>query len=265
MKLFLFTLMALFMMFSQLSQSTLADEAMLSQTTQAGQTATYSLELHNDTTSNHDYSLTLSGLPDAVTQTFSQGGPIIESVSIPANSYGQIMVNVNVPVDTPVGHYLASFRAMRDDNTEVTIPIALTVENTYSLRITSQNVNINTFNGQDFTFEVSAANTGALPVTNLAITVNAPARWIAQVDPITLNQLAPDTTTTFTVHVLVPATQGAIQQTLTLNANSDQAKSPETSVLVRVQTSPNYFLYAGLISVVAVAGAVVYFRIKGRR
>lgn len=246
-------------------QTAIADEIALAQTTQAGQTATYTIELRNDTTAVHDYRLELTGLPEGMTATFTQGGPVLENVTVPANTYGQIALRINVPLDTTVGRYTATFTATRDDDAAMTLPVALNVENTYAVRITSQNVNVNTFSGQEFTFEAMASNTGTAPLTNLALTVNAPPRWIVQVEPGTVAQLEPGGNVNFTMRVLVPATQAAIDQTLTLAVNSDQANSPDASLVVRVQTSPNFFLYAGIISIMAVAGVFVYFRIKGRR
>lgn len=265
MKPLLFVVLALFMIFSHVPQDALADEAILSQTTQAGQPAVYTLELHNETTSDHVYRLMLAGLPEPMAVTFTQSGPVIESVSIAANSYGQITLRVDVPAETTVGHFTAMLTVTRDDNTILTLPIALNVENTYAVQITNQNVNINTFSGQEFTFEVAASNTGASTVTNLGLVVNTPARWIAQVEPNTVNQLDPGSSVTFNVRVLVPATQAAIEQNLTLMVTSDQIISPETSLPVRVQTSPNFFLYAGLVSLTALIGVFVYFRVKGRR
>lgn len=265
MKPFLFAVLALVVIFSHVPQGALADEAILSQTTQAGQPAVYTLELHNETTSEHVYRLMLAGLPESMTVTFTGSGPVMESVSIAANSYGQITLHVGVPAETTVGHYTATLTATRDDNTALTLPIALNVENTYAVQITSQNVNINTFSGQEFTFEVAASNTGASPVTNLGLVVTTPARWVAQVEPNIVNQLDPGSSVTFAVRVLVPATQAAIEQNLTMMVTSDEITSAETSLPVRVQTSPNFFLYAGLVSLAALVGVFVYFRVKGRR
>ena len=56
-------------------QTAAADEIALAQSTQAGQTAIYAIELGNDTAAPHDYRLALTGLPQAMTATFSEGGP----------------------------------------------------------------------------------------------------------------------------------------------------------------------------------------------
>ncbi len=242
-----------------------ADQIALAQTTHAGQPATYTIELHNDTAVAHEYGLALAGLPHAMTATVSEGGPALDRVRIAANTYRQIALRIDVPPDTHVGRYATAFTATRDDNTVMTLPVVLHVENTYAVRITSQNVNVNTFSGQEFTFEATASNTGAAPITNVALAVDAPARWVVHVDPGATASLEPGAQASYTVRVLVPATQAAIDQRLTLSATSDQANSPDAALLVRVQTSPNLLLYAGMIGLVAVVGVLVYFRIKGRR
>jgi uncharacterized membrane protein len=246
-------------------QMSLADETALSATTQAGQTAAYTVELRNDSAVSHDYRLMLAGLPEDMAVTFTQAGPVLESITIPAGMYGQITLTIRVPPDTALGRYTAVLSAIRDDSAILTLPITLHVENTYAVHIVSQNVNINTFSGQEFTFEAVAANSGAAPITNLRLGVNAPARWIVRVDPSSVTQLEPSGEVKYTVWVLVPATEPAVEEKLTLTINSDQTTSPDASLRVRVQTSPNIFLFAGIISVVAIAGVFIYFRVKGRR
>lgn len=242
-----------------------ADEITLAQTVQAGQMAEVPLEIHNDTATEHSYSLALSGLPDALTATFTQGGPVLDSVTVPANSYGQVTLRVQVPRETPVGHYAAQFSATRDDGSALTHPVTLNVANTYALQIASQNVNANAFAGQEFTFAATAANTGAAPVTNLSLGVDTPAKWITQIDPPSVDQLAPGAEATFQVRVLVPSSQVTIDQPVPLSLSSDQVSSPESKLLVRVQKSPNYLFAAGGLMLAAVAGVFIYVKRKGRR
>jgi uncharacterized membrane protein len=247
------------------AQTALADGLVPAQNVQAGQTATFEIELRNETAQEHQYDLSLNGLPDMFTTTFTQGGPVISAVQVAANAAITLALRVEVPLDTPVGRYTADFSALRDDGVAVTTPITLNVENTYAIRITSQNVNVSTFSGKEFTFDATASNTGAAIVTNLALVVDAPAKWVVRVDPAAIDHLEPGNTVDFHVQVVVPASQVAIDQPITLSLTSDQTTSPNSSLMVRVQSNPNYLLPAGLIVLVAVAGVFVYFRVKGRR
>lgn len=242
-----------------------ADEVTLAQTVQAGLMAQYPLEIHNDTGADHSYHLAVTGLPDTLAVTFSQGGPVLDSITVPANGYQPITLRVEVPADTPVGHYSAQFTASRDDGATLTHPVTLNVENTYAVKIISQNININTFSGQEFTFEATAANTGAAPVTNLALNVDTPVKWVTQVDPPVVAQLEPGANATYQVRVLVPASQISIDQPVPLTITGDQISSPESTLMVRVQKSPNYLIAAGSAMALAVAGMFIYFRMKGRR
>lgn len=242
-----------------------ADEITLAQTVQAGQMAEIPLEIHNDAAVEHTYVLALTGLPDALLATFTQGGPVITSMTVPAHSYGQVTLRVQVPHETPVGHYTAQFRATRDDGSTLTHPVTLNVANTYAVKITSQNVNVTTFSGQEFTFEATAANTGATPVTNLSLVVGTPVKWVTQINPPSVGELAPGAETTFRVRVLVPASQVTIDQPVPLSLSSDQVSSPESTLLVRVQKSPNYLFAAGGLMLAAVAGVFLYFKRNGRR
>jgi len=260
--LFTFMLLALVGSAAQLAW---ADGLVPAQTVQAGQTATFEIELRNETAQPHQYDLTLNGLPDSFTTTFTQGGPVISQVQVAANEATLLTLRVEVPLDTPVGRYTADFSALRDDGVTVTTPITLNVENTYAIRITSQNVNVSTFSGKEFTFDATASNTGAAGVTNLALAVDAPAKWVVRVDPTVVDNLEPGGTIDFHVQVVVPASQVTIDQPIKLGLTSDQTTSPESTLMVRVQSHPNYLLPAGLIVLVAVTVVFGYFRLKGRR
>jgi uncharacterized membrane protein len=242
-----------------------ADEITPAQTVQAGLMAQYSLEIHNETGDSHTYRLAIGGLPDSLAVTFTQGGPVLDSVTIPANSYGQVTLRVEVPADTPVGHYAAHFTATRDDGVALISPLTLNVENTYAVKIVSQNINVTTFSGQEFTFEATAANSGAAPVTHLALQVDTPAKWVTRVDPPIVAQLEPGASATYNVHVLVPTSQIPIDQPVPLKLTSDQVSSPVSTLTVRVQKSPHYLLAAGAVIILAVAGVFAYIRTKGRR
>ncbi|MEZ4594907.1 MAG: NEW3 domain-containing protein [Chloroflexota bacterium] len=242
-----------------------ADEISLAQTVQASQTAVYQIALHNETAAGHTYTLALTGLPDDLTVAFTQGGPRLTQADVAANSYGQVEMKVEVPVETAVATYQAQFTATRDDGQTLTQPVLLNVENTYAIKIASQSLNMSAFSGQEFGFDVTAVNSGAAPLDNLALTVDAPAKWVVRTDPITVSTLEPGAETTIHAQVLVPSSQVTGDQTLQLALISDQTTSPDSSLTVRVQKSPTV-LYAALgLMGLAIAAAIVYFRRKGRR
>lgn len=242
-----------------------ADALTLAQTVQAGQTANYQLEIYNESSAQQAYTLTLTGFPAALSASFTQGGPILATVTVAAGGYGLVNLRVDVPVDTPIGHYVATLTALRTDGTTVTNPVSLIVENTYALQIVSQTANLSTFSGQEFTFSSTAANAGAAPVTNLTLLLDTPAKWVVQSDPSVVANLEPGAEAAFAVKVLVPASQVAIDQPVHLTLRSDQTISPASTLTVRVQKSPTFLYGAALLIGLAIAGVFVYFRAKGRR
>ncbi|MCB0208962.1 MAG: hypothetical protein KDJ52_06520 [Anaerolineae bacterium] len=252
-------------LFSFGARPTWADEVTLTQTAPAGVMAQYPLEIHNETGTDHTYQLTVTGLPDTLAVTFTQGGPVLDQVTVPANSYGQVTLRIDVPIDTLVGHYAGQFTATRDDGTALAHPLSLNVENTYALKITGQTTNANVFSGQEFTFETTAANTGAAPVTHLALQVDAPTKWLVQLDPPQVDSLEPGQTVSLNARVLVPASQVSIDQPLPLSVTSSETTSPTSELMVRVQKSPDYLIASGVVIALAVGGVFVYFKIKGRR
>jgi len=254
-----------FVLFVMRANRTNADGIALVQTVQASQTASYSIEIQNETTVEHTYSLALTGLPESLKATFTQGGPLLDQISIPANDYRLVTLRIEVPADTPIDHYTAMFTATRDDHTVLSIPLSLNVENLYSVRIISQNINLTTFNGQEFTFEATASNTGAASVTNVKLKVDAPAKWVVQSEPSSLATLEAGQSATYRVKVLVPTSQVSIDQPINLSLSSEQAESPPTELTVRVQNSPNYLYVAFGVVLLTVVGVFVYFRYQGRR
>ena len=263
MKRFLFLL--LFVTLVLVAPPVRADEITLSQTVQAGQTAVYQVELHNETAAGHQYNLALTGLPDSLTVTFTQGGPLLEQVDVAPNSYGLLQMRVEVPVETAVDQYQGQFSAARDDGQTLAQPLTLNVENRYAVKIAGQSLNVSAFSGQEFGFDVTAVNSGAAAINNLALVVDAPSKWVVRSDPATVPSLEPGAETVIHAQVLVPSSQISGDKTLQLMLTSDQASSPASSLTVRVQKSPT-IIYAALgLMGLAVIGVVFYFRRKGRR
>ena len=174
-------------------------------------------------------------------------------------------LHIEVPAETPVGHYTGQFSAIRDDGQVLINPLGLTVENTYALQIVSQSLNLTSFSGQTFTFDITAANSGAAPLTNLALAVDAPAKWIVTSDPAVLPSLEPGAQAVIQAQVAIPASQVARDQELKLTLASDQITSPESNLTVRVQKSPTFFYVALAVMGLAIGGVFLYFRSKGRR
>ena len=242
-----------------------ADGIALSQTVQASQTAVYQIEVRNDSTADHKYTLSLSGLPDMLTANFRQEGPLVDKILVAGNEYESLTLSVDVPIDTPVGHYTAEVSITRDDGQVLTYPLSLTVENTYALQIISQSTNLNAFSGQEFGFDVRVANCGVAVVNNVALAVDAPAKWIVTTDPALLPSLEPGAEATVHVRAAVPSSQVARDQNITLILTSDQTTSPENILTVRIQKSPTFFYVALGIIALAIGGVFIYFRSKGRR
>lgn len=243
----------------------LADSIALSQTVQAGKTAIFTVSVRNETGASHTYTPTLTGMPSGVAVSFRQGGPLVEKLAIPGQAATQIEVQVQTQPETPVGFYQGQFTATRDDGVALQIPVELAVENTYALQITSQALNLSTFSGQEFSFDVAVLNSGASPVTQARLQVDTPPKWVVRTDPAQVDSLAAGDSVSFRATVLVPASQIAIDQPLKMTVVSDQIASGDAKLVVRVQKSPSFLYGAALLVGVTVAGVFVYFRRQGRR
>jgi uncharacterized membrane protein len=242
-----------------------ADELAIAQTVEAGQEAEYHVEVHNETSESHDYSLSVEGLAADFQASFTQGAAVLETISVDAKSFAPIILRLATALETPIGDYRAEIVLNRDDGLRLTIPLRLRVENTYAVRISSQTLNITSFSGQEFSFEVSALNSGAGDLHNLRLVVEVLPKWLLETSPSVVESLAPNETATFEVRVLIPPSQVAAELPLKFHLEAEEVSSPDASLLVRVQSNPDYLVYALGLGIVAIVAVVIYFRLKGRR
>lgn len=242
-----------------------ADTVTLAQTVQAGKSGQYELEIYNETSVPQVYQLTVDGFPAGVTAVFSQGGPILDKITVPANDFSIVQLKISVSADTPEGNYIGQFFAVHDDGTVITQDLALKVENQYALKIAGQTMNASAFSGQSFSVNVTAANSGSAPLSNVAVEMDVPAKWIVTTTPQKADSLGTGDTIDFKVDVLIPTSQTAIDQSVDLKITSDQTVSDTGTFSVRVQKNPNYLFASGGMVIFALGGVFVYFRRKGRR
>ncbi|MHB9150350.1 MAG: COG1470 family protein [Thermoleophilia bacterium] len=242
-----------------------ADTVTAAESVQAGATASYQLALANESPVAHDYRLQATGMPGDAAATFVQDGPVLDTVTLEPGTSTVFTLRVEVPSDAALGRHEGAIAVTRDDGTTLTFPLVLYVENIFSLKIVGQSSNVTTFSGKEFTFDITVANTGAAPLTNLAAKVDPPSSWEVRPSPETTAELAPGAETVFHISVLVPASQVALDQHVPLQVTSDQAASEAESLAVRVQTNPNYLPIAGGVLAAALLGVGLYFRAKGRR
>lgn len=232
---------------------------------QAGTTASFPVEITNQTSSVHAYTLRVEGLPKGTGCVFTANGAAVTSLTVEPGTGAPVVVHASVPAVAQLGTFEATFVARRDDGTEVKMPFAIDVESTFALKIASVSGSVSTFSGRDFSLDVTVRNAGASAVDNLAPAVDMPPKWVLLTDPSVLPSLAPGAEATFHLTVTVPASQVAIEQPVKVSVKSDQVTSPASDVKVRVQSNPVFLPFTIGLLVVALIGVVVYFRLKGRR
>lgn len=242
-----------------------ADSARPAAVAQAGGDTTISFSIENQTSVAQSYELTATGLPTDVGTTFLlSDGSASARLQVPANATGVVSARFQVPGDVAPGAYVADLTARRSDGTAVSLPFELDVQNRFALKITSIPANLATFSGQDFSFDVTVANTGGADLTGLTPVVDAPQKWVVRSDPATAT-LSPGAEATFHLTVTVPASQVAIDQPVSVTLKADQVESAPGSVAVKVQSNPVFYPIAAAVVVVAIIIVAVYFRQKGRR
>ncbi|PKQ16968.1 MAG: hypothetical protein CVT67_02140 [Actinobacteria bacterium HGW-Actinobacteria-7] len=242
-----------------------ADSVRPAITVQAGSSASLTFQLTNDTSVEHSYELTTTGLPGRATATFAETGPVVTAIKVGAGKTAQVNMRVQVLPEAALAISEVTFVTRRDDGAVVRTPFGLEVQSTYALRITSASKSVSTFSGQDFKLDMVVANAGAAAVTNVLPKLEMPPKWVLVSDPQFVPNLDPGKEAVFHLTITVPASQVAIDQPVSVGVAGDQTASPASPVTVRVQNNPVYLPVAGGVVIIALGAVVIYFRRKGRR
>lgn len=231
----------------------------------AGDEASFSVELSNDTPSDLEFELESSGPAgwDVTAQPASEAQAA--TIQVTSGSSETINVNATSPARAEAGQYTISVRASAPDN-EVQAEMIVEIVGSFSLDLTTPDQRLSTEVSADGSSDIQlvVTNTGTAPIQNLEMTSTPPTDWDVTFAESVIPQIGPGESVN-AVATVTPSDQAvAGDYVITFSANSDQANS---TVDIRTTVNPSAlwgFIGIALIAL-TLAGLAWVFRRFGRR
>lgn len=204
-------------------------------------------------------------LPEGWRANFTTMGSRITSVQIDPGAEKDITMEVFPSPSAQPGDYEIPLRAS-SPNTSYEITFQAVVTGAFDLDVTTPDDRLSSevVSGSSKTFTLTLKNTGTLPLSDLEIESRLPSKWEAQLEPVKIEQLAPDKSADIQVHLKVPdkTIAGDYMAKFTVKNPNQQE---ELDYRLTVKTS----LLSGWLGVLVILAALglVYFLMRkyGRR
>jgi uncharacterized membrane protein len=227
--------------------------------------ASFRLLITNDDSGPHKYLLKYGPVPAVQQAHFTLDGKIVTQVDINAGDGAEMMFAVKLSDGSPAGTTAIEVQAARDDGQVFILPVSVTVNQDYSLVITSRLDNLSAITGQELSFDISVSNNGNKNLDNIKLSLELPYKWMLQdANPGKL-ALKPGESGTCKVRVSIPPSQVSGNNIIKVFAVSDNTASPKVEIPVSVHSDPSSLFWVTGIIALAGAGTLLYFRRHGRR
>lgn len=231
----------------------------------AGDTASFSVELRNDTPTELQFELESAGPAgwDVTAQPSSE--PQAATIQVEPGSTSTINVEATSPARAEAGQYNISVQATSPE-TQVEAEMIVEIVGSFSLEMTTTDQRLSTDVSADRSSEVQLVltNTGTAPIQNIELSSTPPSGWDVTFAESAIAQLEAGQSVNAVANV-TPSDQAiAGDYIITFSANSEQAN---TSVDIRTTVNPSAlwgFVGVALIAL-TLAGLAWVFRRFGRR
>lgn len=149
--------------------------------TTPGESINYSVDVKNTSSSVAHVSFSLKNLPDDWTSKIRAGGHDIRQLSIDADSYQTISLDIEIPLQVEKGEYKFELVARGRNGVEATLPFLVEVseEGTYSTELTIDQPNLEGHTDATFSYKFNLKNLTANE-QNYSLSSEVPAGWRAQ-------------------------------------------------------------------------------------
>lgn len=230
-----------------------------------GETASFSVELRNDTPSDLEFELSSSGPAGWEVTAEPATEPQATTMQVEAGSTAQITVDATAPAGVESGQYPVSVQASSPD-TEVHADMIVEIVGSFSLELGTPDQRLSTEVSSDGSTDIIlvVTNSGTAPISNVELSATAPSNWDVTFAEQVVPQLAAGESANVTATV-TPSDQAiAGDYVITFRADSAEANS---TVDIRTTVNPSAiwgFVGVALIVLVLVGLAWV-FRRFGRR
>lgn len=231
----------------------------------AGETASFSVELRNDTPADLEFELTSSGPAGWDITAEPSSEPQATTIQVGSGSSETVNVDATAPQGVESGQYTISVKASSPD-AEAETQMIVEIVGSFSLNLTTTDQRLSADVSADGSSDIPlvVTNTGTAPIQNIQLDATAPTNWDVSFAQPLIAELGAGESVSVTATV-TPSDQAiAGDYVITFRANSDQA---DTDVDIRTTVNPSAlwgFVGIALI-VLTLAGLAWVFRRYGRR
>jgi uncharacterized membrane protein len=231
----------------------------------AGDAASFSVELRNDTPTDLQFELESAGPAgwDVAAQPASEAQAA--TIQVDSGSTETINVEATSPPRAEAGQYTITVQATAPE-TQIEAEMIVEIVGSFSLEMTTVDQRLSTDVSADGSSEIQLvlSNTGTAPMQNIELTSTPPTGWDVTFAESTIAQIEAGQSVN-AVATVTPSDQAiAGDYVITFSANSEQAN---TSVDIRTTVNPSAlwgFVGVALIAL-TLAGLAWVFRRFGRR
>lgn len=231
----------------------------------AGEAATFSVELRNDTPSDLQFELSAAAPAgwDITAEPASE--PQATTIEVAAGASETINVEATSPPRSEAAQYPISVQATAGE-TQVQTEMIVEIVGSYSLELTTADQRLSTEVSADGSSEVQLvlSNTGTAPIPGVEMTATPPNDWeVSFAEPIIAELPAGESVAVLAT--VTPSEQAiAGDYVITFSANSEQANS-EVDIRTTVNPSALWGFVGIALIALTLAGLAWVFRRFGRR
>ena len=230
-----------------------------------GETASFSVELRNDTPSDLEFELSSAGPAGWEVTAEPTTEPQATTIQVDSGSTAQVTVDATAPAGVESGQYPISVQASSPE-TQVQAEMIVEIVGSFSLDLTTSDQRLSTEVSADGPSEISlvVTNTGTAPTTNVELSATAPSNWEISFAEQVIAELGAGESANVSASV-TPSDQAiAGDYVIAFRADSNEAN---TTVDIRTTVNPSAiwgFVGVALI-VLTLVGLAWVFRRYGRR
>ena len=230
-----------------------------------GETASFSVELRNDTPSDLEFELSSSGPAGWEVTAEPATEPQATTMQVDAGSTAQITVAATAPPGVESGQYPISVQASSPE-TEVQADMIVEIVGSFSLELGTPDQRLSTEVSADGSSDIVlvVTNSGTAPISNVELSATAPSNWDVSFAEQVIAQLAAGESASVTATVTPSDQAVAGDYVITFRADSDEASS---TVDIRTTVNPSaiWGFFGVALIVLVLVGLAWVFRRFGRR
>ena len=224
----------------------------------------YATTLHNGSAKTLVYEL-VAGLEPGWTIAYKVDGSQITSLSMEAGKTQDISIEIGAAANATPKKYQIPIKALSGTDT-LLLNLEAVVKGSYALTFSTPSGKLNEelVSGSTKQIQLTATNTGTLPLKGLSFSSQLPTGWECSFEPSNVDKLEPGKSITINANLKVPDKTIAGDYACTFTASNSNT-NVQTAFRMEVKTS----LFAGWIGILVIllAIGIVYYLIQkyGRR